>query len=269
MIVGFQCQHRHEVSFEQCFACAQTQRQPCQFSYPILFGMMRTEHEEVEGIRVTSLLNCLRKVVLEKRLEVHVPPENLYWSFRGRLAHAIVEYAQSDGAVVETRFTRVVEGIPITGKPDVIYPQQALMVDYKTTAMVPRLGPYDHHVMQLNIYRWLVQGHYRVSRLEILYLDMKTTRRCQIPTMPLKQVEEFILPRAHLLHSALDGGELPPQAQGDGLWQCWGYCPFSYHPLCWGEKGPPERKRKESKAVSRKRAIRREYARKKGNGKRR
>ncbi|MFH1486186.1 MAG: PD-(D/E)XK nuclease family protein [Chloroflexota bacterium] len=269
MIVGFQCQHRHEVTFEECFACALTQRQPCQFSYPILVGMMRTEHEEVEGIRVTSLLNCLRKVVLEKRLDVHVPPEQLYWSFRGRLAHAIVEYAQADGAIVEKRFTRQVEGIPITGKPDVIYAEQELMVDYKTTAAAPRLGPYDHHLMQLNIYRWLVQVHYRVSNLEIVYLDMKGAKRYSIPTIPLKKVEEFILPRAHLLHAALDGGSLPPQAEGEGLWQCWGYCPFSHHPQCWDEKGPPERNRKETKSESKKRAIRRSYAKEGSTSRRR
>ncbi|MDI6813923.1 MAG: hypothetical protein QMC90_01920 [Dehalococcoidales bacterium] len=266
MIVGFECQYKGKVSFEDCFKCALSQRQPCQFSYPILSGMMRSEQEEVEGIRVTSLLNCLRKVVLERRHEIYVPPDQLYWSFRGRLAHAIVEYAQAEDAVVEERFTREIEGTPITGKPDVIYPKQALLVDYKTTAMVPKLGPYDHHIRQLNIYRWLVQDHYRVSRLEMVYLDMKGTKRYPVATMPLKQVEEFIVPRVRMLRAALDGGDLPPQVEGDGLWQCWGYCSFSHHPDCWGEAGPPERNRRETKKESRKRAIRRSYARKAKGG---
>jgi hypothetical protein len=269
MIVGFQCQHRGKVSYEECFACAQSQKHLCQFSYPILNGMVRTEQEEVQGIRVTSLLNCLRKVVLERKHDIYTPPDQLYWSFRGRLAHAIVEYAQSDDAVVEQRFTREIEGIPITGKPDVIYPEQALLQDYKTTAVLPRLGPYDHHIWQLNIYRWLVQDYYRVNRLEIVYLDMKGAKRCPIPTVPLRQVEEFISPRARMLSAGLNGGGLPPQAEGEGLWQCWGYCSFSNHEECWGQKGPPERNRKESKSESKKRAIRRAYASKKGNGKRR
>jgi CRISPR/Cas system-associated exonuclease Cas4 (RecB family) len=262
MIVGFKCQHRNEVRFEECFSCALTQKQPCQFSYPILFGMMTGENEEVKGIRVTSLLNCPRKVILEKRHNIYVPPEQLYWSFRGRLAHAIVEYAQAKDAIVEQRYTREIEGMPITGKPDVIYPEQALMVDYKTTAMVPKLGPYEHHTLQLNIYRWLVQEHYRVNHLEIVYLDMKNAKRYPVTTMSLNQVEEFIVPRARALSSALNGGELPPRTEGEGLWQCWGYCVFSHHAECWGESGPPERNRRETKGESRKRAIRSHYAKK-------
>ena len=265
MIVGFRCQHKGNVSFGECFSCAKSQRQPCHFSYPILFGMMRNGQEKVEGIRVTSLLNCLRKVVLERKHDFYVAPNELYWSFRGQLAHAIVENAQCDRAVVERRFHREIEGITITGKPDVIYPEQALIVDYKTTAMVPKLGPYDHHVTQLNIYRWLVQDYFNVNHLEILYLDMKETKKLTAAIMPLKQVEEFIIPRAHELHAGLDGGDLPQKAEGAGLWQCWGYCPFSHHADCWGQSGPPVRNRRETKGESRKRAIRRTYA-KKGNG---
>jgi CRISPR/Cas system-associated exonuclease Cas4 (RecB family) len=266
MIVGFRCQHKNEISFDECFICALTQKQPCQFSYPILVGMMRNEHEEVQGIRVTSLLNCLRKVVLEKRHDIFTPPESLYWSFRGKLAHAIVEYAQARDAVVEQRFNREIEGMSITGKPDVIYPEHGLLVDYKTTAMVPKLGPYDHHVLQLNIYRWLLQDHYRINHMEIVYLDMKGTLRCSVPSMSLCQVEDFLVPRARILSSTLNNGDLPPKAEGAGMWQCWGYCEFSHHRECWGESGPPERNRREAKSESRKRAIRRHYATKNAKG---
>jgi hypothetical protein len=78
--------------------------------------------------------------------------------------------------------------------------------------------------------------------------------------MGFKEVEEFILPRAKLLKQGLAGNELPPQVGSEGRWQCWGYCPFSYHPDCWGAAGPPERNRRETKEESRKRAIRRGYA---------
>lgn len=259
-IIGFDCPFKGKVSFEFCLADAATHRQPCQFTYPVLKGMVANEEKEREGIHVTSLLNCLRKVVLDQRHELYLSPEQTYWAFRGQLAHSIVELAQTDSAVVERKFTREVEGITIVGTPDVIYPDKGLLVDYKTTAMTPKKGPYPHHVLQVNIYRWLVQAHYRIDRLEIVYLDMKGTVRCDAPAMTLKQVEEFIVPRARLLKRGLEGGELPPQVEEEGRWQCWGYCPFSYHPDCWGPDGPPERNRHETKEESRKRAIRRSYA---------
>jgi len=52
-----------------------------------------------------------------------------------------VELAQTESAVVEQTFTRDVEGSPIVGTPDVICPDQGLLVDYETTAMTPRRDP--------------------------------------------------------------------------------------------------------------------------------
>jgi hypothetical protein len=269
-IIGFDCPFKGQVSFEFCLADAATHQQPCQFTYPILKGMVANEEKDREGIHVTSLLNCLRKVVLDQRHELYVSPEQTYWAFRGQLTHSIVELAQTEQAVVEQTFSREVEGIPIVGTPDVIYPEQRLLVDYKTTAQAPKKGPYPHHALQVNIYRWLVQPNYRVDRLEIVYLDMKETVRYNAPGMTFKEVEEFIIPRARLLKTGLAGGELPPQVGEQGRWQCWGYCPFSHHPDCWGSGGPPERNRRETREESRKRSVRRSYAvraaRKRGEG---
>ncbi len=259
-IIGFDCPFKGKVSFEFCLADAATHRQPCQFSYPILRGMVRNEQKERDGIHVTSLLNCLRKVALDQRHQLYVSPEQTYWAFRGQLAHAIVELAQTDNAVAERTFTREIEGITIVGTPDVIYPDRSLLVDYKTTAMTPKKGPYPQHVLQVNIYRWLVQEHFRINRLEIVYMDMKTTARCNVRLMSLSEVEEFIAPRARQLKDALAGGELPPQVGEEGRWQCWGYCPFSHHSDCWGPDGPPVRNRRETREESRTRAIRRSYA---------
>jgi hypothetical protein len=248
------------VSFEFCLADAATHKQPCQFTYPILKGMVLNERNERNGVHVTSLLNCLRKVALDQQHDLYVSPEHTYWAFRGQLAHSIVELAQTDSAVVEHTFTREIEGITIIGTPDVIYPDKRLLVDYKTTASAPRWGPYPQHVLQVNIYRWLVQKYHRIERLEIVYLDMKGTVRCAAPLMTFNQVAEFILPRARVLKQALEGGELPPQVGDEGRWQCWGYCAFSHHQDCWGPGGPPAKSRRETRAESKKRAIRKGYA---------
>ncbi|MDP2659712.1 MAG: PD-(D/E)XK nuclease family protein [Dehalococcoidia bacterium] len=259
-VIGFDCPFKGKVDFHFCLRDAATQNQPCQFTYPVLKGMVHNERKLRHGIHVTSLLSCLRKVVLEQRHDLYVSPEHSYWPFRGQLAHAIVQMAQEENAVTERTFKRQVEGITIVGTPDVIYPEKNLLVDYKTTAMVPKKGPYPQHVLQVNIYRWLVQAHYHVDRMEIVYLDMKGAGREPVPVMPLEEVEAFILPRARILKRGLEGGELPPQIGEEGRWQCWGYCPFSHHMDCWGLAGPPERNRRETREESRKKAIRKSYA---------
>lgn len=240
-IVGFDCPYKGKVTFDFCLADAATHTQPCQFTYPILKGMVVGEQKPRTGIHVTSLLNCLRKVALDQRHEVYEVPEQMYWRFRGQLSHAIMALAQTDGAVAETTFTRTAGDITIVGTPDVIYPDKGLLVDYKTTAMLPKNGPYAHHALQVNIYRWLVQPYYRVDRMDIIYLDMKGTARWTAPVMELDEVEDFVLSRARLLQRALDGGELPSQVEEQGRWQCRGYCPFSHHADCWGPLGPPKK----------------------------
>lgn len=270
-VIGFDCPYKGKVDFGFCLRDAATHNQPCQFAYPVLKGMVRNETKPRTGIHVTSLLGCLRKAILQQRHDLYVSPEQSYWPFRGQLAHAVVQLAQEESAVTERTFRRQVEGITIVGTPDVIYPDRRLLVDYKTTAMVPKKGPYPQHAQQVNIYRWLVQQHYPVDRLEIVYLDMKGAGREAVNLTPLQEVEDFILPRARLLKRAMDGGTLPPQVGEEGRWQCWGYCPFSHHADCWGPEGPPERNKRETKEESRKKAIRKSYAetsdKRKGKGK--
>ena len=95
-VTGFDCRFQGRVSFDYCLAAAATHRQPCQLSYSILKGMVTNEDKERQGIHVTTLLNCLRDMVPDNRHELYVSPEQTYWAFRGRLAHAIVEWAQTE-----------------------------------------------------------------------------------------------------------------------------------------------------------------------------
>ena len=67
MIKGFRCCCGDAVPFSQCLERSRTHPDDCPFVYPILQGMVNGIRGEVEGISVTSMLNCLRKVVLEKR----------------------------------------------------------------------------------------------------------------------------------------------------------------------------------------------------------
>jgi CRISPR/Cas system-associated exonuclease Cas4 (RecB family) len=237
MIKGFHCpEGRGALPFERCLECAASHQNPCQFDYPILAAMRRNLREE-EGISVSSLLNCLRKVVLQVRNEVYLDPRELYYAFRGQLFHAVIAQAQAEGAVCEERFERRVAGITLSGHPDVIYPQQRRLVDYKSTRRIPKEDtPYANHGIQVNLYRYLAAPRYPVDQLEIVYFDMSSVKRVGVEVMGTASLMGWLVPRLKRLRAALDGGRLPERVSSDGVWQCQGYCPFTR--LCW-PKGVP------------------------------
>jgi CRISPR/Cas system-associated exonuclease Cas4 (RecB family) len=260
MIKGFRCCCGEAVPFTQCLERSRTHPDDCPFVYPILQGMVNGIRGEVEGISVTSLLTCLRKVVLERRHDVYLDPKQLFYAFRGQMFHAIAELAQPDGCIAEQRFARQIAGLTISGQPDLIWPRHRLLIDFKTTRRVPQKEVYPHHALQVNIYRWLVEPLYPVDRLEIVYLDMDGAKRMPVPLMDRRKVTATLVARARVLKAALDGGPLPERVEPDGLWQC-AWC--SFPSLCWpkGVPTPDELKRCNEAKV---RAIKQTRAAKEG-----
>ncbi len=256
VIVGFVCCTKGLCSFEECLEAAANHPPQCRLTYPILSAMVKSLKREATEITVTGLLNCLRKVVLEKRRTLHISPEELYYTFRGQLFHTLIAANQIPGAVVETRFSRQIGGLTISGQPDVIFPEKQKLVDYKTTRQVPRgMDAYQNHALQVNIYRWLVAPIYHIHELEIVYLDMNTVKRVSVPLMDPRSVVGFIATRARILKRGLDGGHLPGRVGPEGLWQCNGYCPFTR--FCWprGVPRPDElRKKQRAKVIAIRRA---------------
>lgn len=237
MIRGFYCpEKRKNVSFFECLSCALTHENTCQFDYPILKAMQK-RIRKWQGISVTSLLGCLRKVCLEVREDVYLNPKELYYAFRGQLFHSVIYEAQPLGAICEKRFERRIAGINLSGHPDVIYPEKRKLVDYKSTKKVPKDDkPHAQHDIQVNLYRYLVLPYYRIDELEIVYFDMSKVKRVKVEVMDEKKLLEWLIPRLKKLKKALEGGELPERVGSEGWWQCRGYCPFTK--ICWPEGVP-------------------------------
>jgi len=237
VIKGFYCpEKRKNVSFSECLSCALSHKNTCQFDYPILSAMQK-RIRRWQGISVSSLLTCLRKVVLEVREDVYLNPKDLYYAFRGQLFHSVIYEAQPLGAVCEKRFERRIAGINLSGHPDVIYPEAKKLVDYKSTRKVPKDdAPYASHDIQVNLYRYLVAPYYRIDELEVVYFDMSRIKRVKVEVMDVKELLGWLVPRLMKLKKALEGGPLPERVQGEGLWQCRGYCPFTK--ICWPEGVP-------------------------------
>jgi CRISPR/Cas system-associated exonuclease Cas4 (RecB family) len=264
VIAGFICCTHGPCSFEECLEAAQRHPAQCQFTYPILAAMVKGMRQESAEITVTSLLTCLRKVVLERMRTIYIRPEDLYHTFRGQLFHTLIAAHQEPDAIVETRFSRDIAGLTISGQPDVIFPEQQKLVDYKSTRRVPtRKEAYPNHAMQVNIYRWLVRPIHAVEELEIVYLDMDTVKRVPVPLMDLRRVTAFVSTRAKILKGGLADGKLPSRVGPEGLWQCNGYCAFTQ--ACWpkGVPTPEELRRREEAKV---RAIKRAVAKKAKRG---
>lgn len=246
MIKGFYCpEEKRNLSFDECLACAASHENSCEFDYPILASMHRNIRKD-EGISVSSLLNCLRKVVLEARNDVYLNPRELYYAFRGQLFHTVIAQAQANGAICETRFERTIAGITLSGHPDVIYPEERKLIDYKSTRRIPKDNtPYANHAIQVNLYRYLVMPEYQIDKLEIVYFDMSNVKRVKVEAMDKRRLIGWLVPRLKKLKRALNGGKLPEKVGSEGVWQCDGYCPFTK--ICWpkGVPKPWELKRKE------------------------
>ncbi len=246
MIRGFRCpEGKGDLPFWQCLKCAAEHENTCQYDYPILSGMYRNIRKG-DGISVSSLLSCLRKVVLQVREDVYLNPKELYFAFRGQLFHAVIAQAHEEEAVVEQRFERTVAGIALSGHPDVIYPKQKKLVDYKSTKRIPKSNtPYANHGTQVNLYRYLVTPQHQIDQLEIVYFDMSEVKRIDVPITSTPSLMGWLIPRLKKLKTALDGGKLPEKVESDGLWQCNGYCHFTKR--CWpdGVPAPSELRKKE------------------------
>ena len=147
MLKGFHCPYgQGDISFADCLEHAKTDPPECGFVHPILAGIVNNIRGEIEEITVTQLLNCLRKVVLERRHDHYVEPQQLYYAFRGQMFHQIASGVDLEECVVEQRFKREVAGITISGQPDLIVPDHRKLYDFKTARRIPRDGQvYANH----------------------------------------------------------------------------------------------------------------------------
>lgn len=109
-------------SFEDALAEAEAYGEWGGFPYEVLSGIFRQSKGEdrPDGISVTQLLGCARKVHLEKLHEYYATVESNYAAFRGVIAHSMLEKFKPPETTVERRFYRMYRGIPISGQMDSI-----------------------------------------------------------------------------------------------------------------------------------------------------
>ena len=107
-------------SFEEALAEAEAYGSWGGYPFEVLSGIYDQSqgHGRPDGISVTQLLGCARKVHLEKLHEYYGTVESNYAAFRGVIAHSMLEKFKPGHSVVERRLYRTHRGITLSGQLD-------------------------------------------------------------------------------------------------------------------------------------------------------
>jgi len=123
-----------------CVNCAaQGALAGCQMTAPVVWGIAENLRPDDFGLSVTALIGCPRKFALKRAQPYWLSPAQSWWALRGTLMHQVIaQYSVADfEAATEKRLGMVIDGVEITGQPDLVYPEAGHLIDFKTTARLP------------------------------------------------------------------------------------------------------------------------------------
>lgn len=209
--------------------------------------------ERPEGISVTQLLGCPRKVFLEKTNDWFSHPLENWPALRGTLVHSLLEQTGGQGSEVEVRYEKEYKGVTISGQPDSVRAlgsgKRRLLRDWKSTNKLPYYdNAYSSHKLQTNIYRWLMDLDPRFTEIEIVYVSMdgvkaiplkkggttKYGRQIENQVMTDEEVEVYLDDRLLTLDAQNKAGRPVAYHNVDeaDLWNCQ-FCPVK--PVCYNQ----------------------------------
>lgn len=279
--IGWQSDNGKTVLFADALAIAEAEGSWNSMPFEVL-TLIKEQVTKVrpDGISVTQLLGCPRKVFLEKTNDWYSHPIENWPALRGTLVHSLLEQTGGQGAEIEVRYEREHRGITISGQPDSVRTlgtgKRRLLRDWKSTNKLPFYdNAYSSHKLQTNVYRWLLELDPRFTEIEIVYISMDgvkaiplkkggtTTygRQIENQVMTDEQVEAFLDERLLVLDAQNKAGRPVAYHNVDeaDLWNC-AFCPVKTicYNLAAGEakaafladeevQRVPPRKRKEKK----------------------
>ena len=229
---------------------------PCSLSYEMLKGMMDGSGRASAHTSATMLTSsCPRRTVLERDQLYHANPLRLFPAWRGTMGHLMTERHPQPGCIYEQRFETQIEvdGClhKVTGQIDKLNIARREIEDFKTKddQKLGRLkSAEDAHVLQLNIYRWLVYvgwpqkklscqetsfkpgipAEIEIETLKLTYWSMKSPKPLSAPLMDLEEIEAYVVERVRLLHrDELPG--VPVDLDPERSKLCLDWCPVRDH----------------------------------------
>lgn len=156
------------VSREEALALALKEGQFEGYTYELLAALLAEQQEREDRISTTYLLSkCPRGDFLQRTRNYSVKPGALWASFRGTMLHGRMEAHAHPRNIAEARYYVHLDGLgDLSGSPDLVDPVLGILDDYKTCKPggAPRYGgPWEDHVKQVQINRWLVDHAYKVE----------------------------------------------------------------------------------------------------------
>lgn len=244
--IGWQDDNGKNVLFADALAVAEAEGSWNSIPFEVLTLIKeQVTKERPDGISVTQLLGCPRKVFLEKTNDWFSHPIENWPALRGTLVHSLLEQTGGHSAEIEVRYERKHRGITISGQPDSVRTlgtgKRRLLRDWKSTNKLPYYdNAYSSHKLQTNVYRWLLELDPRFTEIEIVYISMdgvkaiplkkggttKYGRQIENQVMTDEQVEAFLDERLLVLDAQNKAGRPVAYHNVDeaDLWNC-AFCP--------------------------------------------
>lgn len=240
MIKAFYCPRKEKVvEVEECYRCSQDDLS-CQI-FPEYLKWLSEDKDHSSKITVTKLLYCPRRAYFYSKVDYIIEPYEAYTLFRGSIVHSFLEKFKIEDCIVETEFVRKYKEIEIYGTPDKIDIKRGIIYDYKTiTGRISddyslRWGnPHMEHIVQLHLYKWLVEDKFNIQKLVLIYIGSDTCQKYEIPIRKPEDKKKYepiqkAFERAEILNKVwhkkpeeISKEELPKE---EG-WIC-RYCPFT------------------------------------------
>ena len=152
------------------------------------------------GLHMSDLFGCPRNVVRQKRYGYYVPVRSAYWMARGKAWDALAEKYAPIGRQTQGQAKRQLNGVWISGTPDIIDHVHNQIEDYK--APVSDKGYQEipiQYAFQVNAYRWLLQDTLEVTRLQLNVCTQWEYRVMEVLPIPLWEVTMELENAIHML----------------------------------------------------------------------
>jgi len=128
----------------------------------IIYEYLKTQFYDTEragdSFSATAMLRPVQEIILTRRHndEIIVKASDLVWSILGSSTHAVLEKGFDGKYQQEERVFKIVEGIPVSGKFDLI--KDNAINDFKVTTVYRVTFGYSEEdwIKQLSTYRWLM-----------------------------------------------------------------------------------------------------------------
>jgi hypothetical protein len=202
---------------------------------PLYLALTRDKYVQIGKYSISGLIGPPQPRVLLERHGHNIvyDPYDRLKSLVGVAVHdAIEQHVDTGTHIAERRFVATINGIEVSGQPDVFSVGDGVLYDYKTTSTwVSDAGIKNEWAEQLNPYVWLMnQSGLDVKRAVIvaIYMDWSKTKlrfkKMRRESYPTKPVELFEIPvwedfvteafiaeriRVHEEANALPDAELP------------------------------------------------------------